>query len=106
MDLYLPAPPGSGRDALGPLARSVLLSFYFRQFYLLFAPGFRQDDLRRAARVLDVFRAQWIGILEISGEGGVSMYRGAFFSPEPDRSDEYDDLVRGLRHQRIFDPTI
>jgi hypothetical protein len=101
LDLYLPEPPASGRDPLEPLARSILLSFYCRQFYLAFAPGFRQDDLRRAERVLDVFRAKWVGILEISGEGTVSMYRGAFFSPEPDRSDEYGDLVEGLRHQRL-----
>jgi hypothetical protein len=102
LDLYLPEPAASGRDPLDALARSVLLSFYLPRFFLAFAPGFKPNELLRAERILDVFKAPWIGMLEITDKGTVSLFRGTFSPPKPDRSREYADLVAGLRHRLTF----
>lgn len=103
VDLYLPEPPAGGRDALEPLARSMLLSFYFERFYLLFAPGFAPSDVDRAIRLLATFEAasESVGILFMPDEHTVDFA----YTPRTPREGSnrlfgYERLVRDLRPAR------
>ena len=93
VDLYFP----DTQDPLEPLARSILLSRYFPRFYVMLAPGFSEDDLGRAAAVLEAFAADSVGLLHMPDENSIRQHRKAPYRSEYDPSDSFETLAANIR---------
>jgi hypothetical protein len=98
IDLYLPNLSKTAiQDPLEPIARSIVLSTYFPQFYLMFAPGFSEEDLTRAEAILDAFGSKSIGMIFMPDENSIRQYREATARSDLDRSASYQILADRIR---------
>lgn len=115
IDLYLPDISISGdRDPFEPLAQSLLLSRYVPQFYVLLAPGFTQQDVRRLETLIDAFEDEAVGILHMPDAQSIDPIRrprrpvkrygrlfeglrGSAEPPEPDDDQPEEDLESKFR---------
>jgi hypothetical protein len=74
------------------LIPAILLSNFFKQFYMLFHDAFQEDFASAASTTLDFFRAHSFGTLYLGTEGSIETLRPAIGSPSPDRSSDYAEL--------------
>lgn len=83
----------STRDPLDAgLAQSVLLSTFFRRFYLAFPPAVDVSAVGRAGEALDQLFVPWIGILCATTDRRFEVVREPASSPVPDRSRLYSTI--------------
>jgi hypothetical protein len=91
-DLYLAE--SGGRDALEPLAQSVLLACYLPAFYAVLGPDLGEQDAERAAAALEILEARSVGVLLLREHAPPSVVRRPQSGPKPDRTDQYTQPLR------------
>lgn len=99
IDVYLPVfTVNSSRTPLDQITKSVVLSPYFEEFYLLFGPGFRDLDIQRAEELLNAFHdGKPVGILFMPDGTTIRQRRAATRRLGPGYSNLYADLVKALQ---------
>jgi hypothetical protein len=74
------------------LVPAILLSSFFKQFYVLFSDPFQEGFASDSEKTLDFFQALSFGTLYLGANGPVEVVRPATGSPHPDRSMDYGNL--------------
>jgi hypothetical protein len=74
------------------LAPAILLSNFFKQFFILFHDAFYEDFATSANETLDFFRAHSFGTLYLRADGSIETLRSPTGTPFPDRSADYAAL--------------
>lgn len=88
---------GQGRESLdASLAQSVLMSTYFRKFWLVFSPGAGEALARRAVEVLAVMGVGAVGIALATAERKLLVLKAPSGGPSPDRTGRYAKVRKEL----------
>jgi hypothetical protein len=88
----LTTPQLAAKMEMEDLPGSAILSTYFPQYFLAFSPMSPRRAAEKAARLLELFRMDWYGVMLVGSDHSLETLRPSVGPPMPDRTAEYEAM--------------